>query len=85
MRGGRSFLILLVVALGLGAYIYFVESKREPSSTTAAVKKDKVFSVNSATFDDLEIRAVSGETTTLKKKNALWEIVAPEAMTADSA
>ena len=29
MRGGRSFLILLVVALGLGGYIYFVESKRD--------------------------------------------------------
>ncbi len=84
MRGGRSFLILLVVALGLGAYIYFVESKREPAGETAAVKKDKVFSIDSSKFEEIEIHAASGETTTLKKKNGLWEIVAPEAMTADS-
>ena len=30
MRGLRSFHVLLVVAAGLGAYLYFVESKREP-------------------------------------------------------
>lgn len=85
MRGGRSFLILLVVALGLGAYIYFVESKREPAGETAAVKKEKVFTTDSSKFDEVEVRAASGETTTLKKKNGLWEIVAPEAMTSDSA
>ena len=54
MRGGRSFLILLVVALGLGAYIYFVESKREPADT-AASKKDKVF-----TADSVEVRGDRG-------------------------
>ena len=33
MRGLRSFLLLLVVALALGAYLYFVESKRDPAAT----------------------------------------------------
>jgi hypothetical protein len=33
MRGGRSLLILLVVAVGLGAYAYFVESKRDRAAT----------------------------------------------------
>jgi hypothetical protein len=84
MRGGRSFLILLVVALGLGAYIYFVESRREPAGDTAAAKKDKVFSVDSSKFEELELRAASGETTTLKKKNGLWEIVSPESVPTDS-
>ena len=40
MRGLRSFLLLLVVALALGAYVYFVESKRDPSSGD---DKEKVF------------------------------------------
>ena len=52
MRGGRSLLVLLVVALGLGAYIYFVESKRDPAGADA---KEKAFSVVAADdhgFDD---------------------------------
>jgi hypothetical protein len=83
MRGGRSFLVLLVVALGLGAYVYFVEMKRDPADT-AGTKKDKVFSTDSSTYEEMEIRAASGETTTLKKVNGLWEIVAPESLTTDS-
>ena len=83
MRGGKSFLLLVIVALGLGAYIYFVEMKRDPAES-ADTKKDKVFTVDSATFEEIEIRAASGETTTLKKVNGLWEIVAPEALTTDS-
>jgi hypothetical protein len=85
MRGGRSLLILFVVALGLGGYIFFVESKREPGGgDTAAVKKAKVFTTESSKFEEVNIHAVTGETTTLKKKNGLWEIVAPQAMPTDS-
>jgi hypothetical protein len=84
MRGGRSFLILMVIALGLGAYIYFVESKREPAGDTAAAKKEKVFSIDSAKLDEIEVKSVSGETTTLKKKDGAWEITAPEPMPTDS-
>lgn len=83
MGRGRNFLILLALALGLGGYIYFVEWDREPASETSA-KKDKVFTVDSAKFDEVEIRAASGEVTTLKKVNGLWEIVKPEAVPTDS-
>jgi hypothetical protein len=84
MRGGRSFLILVAVALGLGAYIFFVESKREPAGDTAVAKKDKVFTVDTSTFEEIDLAAESGEKTTLKKKNGLWEIVAPEEVATDS-
>ena len=80
MARGRSFLILVVVALGLGAYIFFVESKRDPSEATATAKKDKVFSTDSSKYEEIEIKAASGETTTLKKVNGLWEIVKPESL-----
>ena len=32
MRGSKSFIGLLVVLLALGAYLYFVESKRTPGA-----------------------------------------------------
>ena len=40
MRGGWSTLALVAAALGLGAYIYFVESKRPDTEA-----KEKVFAV----------------------------------------
>jgi hypothetical protein len=82
MRGGRSFVILIALALGLGGYIYFVEMKREPSGALAT--KDKVFTLESDTIEALEVRAASGETTTLKKTGADWQITAPEALEADA-
>jgi Domain of unknown function (DUF4340) len=80
MRSGRSLLVLLVVALGLGAYIYFVESKREPSD---AEKKDKVFSTDASKIDEVEVHAASGDVTTLKKNGDKWSIVAPVSAAAD--
>ena len=82
MRGGKSFLILLVLALGLGAYAYFVESKRD-GSDTPVVKHDKVLSLDSSKIEELEVRASSGDVTRLKKNGADWQIVAPETMEAD--
>jgi hypothetical protein len=74
---------LLVVALGLGAYIYFVEMKREPAGV-ATTSKEKVFTTESSKYEELEIRAASGDVTTLKKVNGLWEIVKPEPVPTDS-
>jgi hypothetical protein len=81
MRGGRTFLFLLVVALGLGAYIYFVENKRTPSDTPA---KDKVFTADTSKIDTIEVKASSGDTTTIKKNGTDWQIVAPQTMDADA-
>lgn len=81
MRGGKSLLVMLGVAAALGAYIYFVELKRDPSGT--AEKKDKVFTVESNKIEELEIRAASGETTTLKKQGDNWQIVSPAGLDVD--
>ena len=82
MRGLRSFLLLLVVGAGLGAYVYFVESKRDPSD---ADKKDKVFSIESDKIDELVVKSESGERTTLKKAGTEWKIVEPVAAESDGA
>jgi hypothetical protein len=76
MRGLRSFLVLLVVAIGLGAYIYFVERKR-PSAEDAATKREKVFTVESSAIEELEIQSEKGERTKLTKTGGAWRIVAP--------
>ncbi len=80
MRGGRSLLVLLVLALALGAYIYFVEAKREPAGTETT---EKVFSIDASAIDHLEIHSTKGETTTLDKSSGTWKITAPVAAEAD--
>lgn len=82
MHGVRSFIVLIVIGLGLGAYLYFVESKRDPSGVD---KKDKVFAIESDKIDELTVKAESGEKTTLKKSGSDWQIVEPLSAPTDSA
>jgi Domain of unknown function (DUF4340) len=82
MRGLRSFLLLLIVGLGLGGYIYFVESKRDPS---AGDKKDKVFAVEADKIEEITVKSESGEQTTLRKTGTDWQVTAPVATQPDSA
>ncbi len=82
MRGFRSFLLLLVVAAGLGAYLYFVESKRDPAD---ADKKAKVFTVEADKIDELVVKSESGDRTTLKKTGTEWQVVEPVATPSDGA
>ena len=76
MQRGRSFLILIVVALALGAYIYFVESKRDPLATEA---KGKVFTLEPGTLEEIEVKADSAEVTRIRKEGGEWQIVRAEA------
>src|SRR5262245_44742229 len=80
MRGGRSLLALLVLAAGLGAYIYFVESKRD--LTDPETRKDKVFAVETGKIEEVELHSPNGNTT-LKKNGTTWQIVAPVTAAAD--
>jgi hypothetical protein len=80
MRGGRSLLVLLVLAAGLGAYIYFVEAKRDPG---AGEKKAKIFTVDATKIDDVEVHAASGDVTHVKKTGDTWAIVSPVSAPAD--
>lgn len=83
MRGGRSFLILLAVALGLGAYIYFIEAERDPTGTSV-VPGEKVFAVEAGTIEEVQVQAVSGDTTTLRRSGDGWQIVEPTELEADT-
>src|SRR5262249_38153815 len=83
MRGGKSFLILLVIAGAIGAYAYFVESKRDKSDT-AATKHDKVWTIDASKIEAIDVKASNGDLTKLKKNGTTWQIVAPETMEADA-
>ena len=57
MKRGLSTLVLVVLALALGAYIYFVESKRKPASERTD-EKGKVFAgLESAKLEELEVKS----------------------------
>lgn len=83
MRSGRSFLLLLLIAAGLGGYIYFVEMKRDPAADTTA-PKEKVFTLTPGSIEEVQITNASAETTRVKRTDATWTITAPETAEADT-
>ena len=76
-----STLILLVVALGLGGYLYFVESERPIADENA---KKKVFTYDAAKINQLQVKSSKGEVTALRKgADDVWTIVQPANAPAD--
>jgi len=74
MRGLKSTIALLVVLAGLGAYVYFVASKAEDTTS----KNERLFpGVVSDNIDELTVKSESGDVTTLKKQDNKWTITAP--------
>lgn len=82
MRSSRSFIILVAVAIAVGGYAYFVDSKKDLTDTSA--KKAKVFATASGKIEEIEVHTAAGAATKLKKSGEAWQIVAPEAADADS-
>ena len=70
-----STLILLVIALGLGGYLYFVESERPVSDPDA---KKQVFTYDAAKINQVQIKSSGGDVTALRKgADDTWTIVQP--------
>jgi hypothetical protein len=83
MRSGRSFLLMLVVAVGLGSYIYFVEMKRDPAADTATPARDKVFTIPTGTISEVEVTNAMAEVTKVTRRDTTWTLTAPETAEAD--
>lgn len=82
MSRGASTGLLFLVLVGLGAYIWFVERKREPVDPDA---KAKVFAALQADqIEELTVTSSKGETTTLKKDGGTWRLTAPVAAEVDA-
>jgi Domain of unknown function (DUF4340) len=83
MRGLRSTIALIVVLIGLGAYIYFVTWKQSEGGDTAT-KQDKVFDkLEADKIEELKIKSDKGDTTTVRKESGAWQITQPAATKAD--
>jgi hypothetical protein len=82
MRGLRSFGGLVVILIALGAYLYFVESKKPAGSD--ADKKEKAFTVEADKIEEFTLKSESGERTTLRKNGADWQIVQAAGVKPDS-
>lgn len=83
MRGLRSTLVLLVLAIGLGAYVYFVERHRPPASE--AEPDEKLFTFEADDVATLEVRSEEGTVTEMERTGDAWRIVAPIDAPADDA
>jgi hypothetical protein len=76
-----STLILLLVALGLGGYLYVFESNRPIEDENA---KTKVFAHDAAKINQVQVKSSAGEVTALRKgANDTWTIVQPSEAPAD--
>jgi hypothetical protein len=80
MRRFGSTVILLVVAVGFGAYLYFVDAKKPVADEKA---KQKIFSYDSSKIVQLQIKSATGDVTSLKKGSGGWTIVKPVDSQAD--
>jgi hypothetical protein len=82
MRSGKSLLVLLVVLGGLVAYLYFVDANK-PVTSEGGEQKQKVFTVDSAKINELNVKSSSGERSTLKKSKDGWQMAEPAGVKAD--
>lgn len=82
MKGLRSFVVLLVIAAGLGAFLYY-DSRRAPSDEK---KQEKVFAdVQADKVDQVTVKDVAGDRATVQKQGAGWQLTQPAAAAADEA
>jgi len=81
MRGLKSTIALLVVLIGLVAYIYFVDSKKPASG--APETKAKAFTVDADQIEEIQIKPASGEASRVQKTNGTWQLTEPEKADAD--
>jgi hypothetical protein len=83
MRGLTSTLILVVVLAGLGAYIYFVDSKRPAASAGGdSETKEKVFTVDVDKINELRV-TYQGQSSLLRKADGGWKLLEPTQIDAD--
>ena len=82
MKGLRSFLVLLVVAAGLGIFLYY-DSSRDPASES---KQEKVFAgLESDKIEQVTVTSATGEKTTAQKQGTVWQLTSPATAAADEA
>jgi hypothetical protein len=72
--------VAALLALGLGAYIYFVELKRDPE---AKADKEKVLTFPREAVSEVHIQRAGGDVVRVVREGQAWKIVEPLAADAD--
>lgn len=72
MKRGRSFLLLLALAAGVGAYVWFVEMPRD--TTAADTPAEKLFEVDATRIQEVVVTNEAGERSTLTKRGDTWTL-----------
>src|SRR5437762_12769484 len=81
MRVYQSTHVLLVVLLFASGYAYYITKKPAEDSSS---KQEKVFgTIQADKIEQIRVKSVSGDTTTLKKENGVWQVVEPIKARAD--
>jgi hypothetical protein len=80
--GLRSTIVLLVVLAGLGGYIYFVESERDPAAADAKARAFPDLSADA--IEEIQIKSADGETSRVLRDGDDWRLVEPRALDADT-
>ncbi len=79
----KSTLIVVLVALALGAFVYFYDSKHTPKTSTEGTNKP-AFSSKPADFSSITLQR-KGDTAILVKKGSGWQLTKPIEAKADLA
>ena len=83
MRGTRSTLLLLLVFVSLGSYVYFVELNRDPSSETPP--NEQLFDWSADDITSLVIESGDQNTEIIRDRtNDNWRVQSPVETTADN-
>jgi hypothetical protein len=78
----KSTLTVVVVAIALGAFVYFYDSKHNPKPASTAEASKPAFSVKSADISNLTIQH-AGQAVSLSKKGSEWDLTQPVQTRAD--
>ena len=81
MRGVRSLILLILIAIPLGWIAY--RDWQKPAGEDGP-KKDKVFAVEADKIEEIALKSESGERTRLQKSGEGWKVVAPAAAEPDT-
>ncbi|MFZ0332952.1 MAG: DUF4340 domain-containing protein [Candidatus Acidiferrales bacterium] len=78
----KSTLIVVVVAIALGAFVYFYDSKHNPKPASAEEPSKAAFSVKPAEISSLTLHQTGG-IVSLSKKGSQWNLTQPVETLAD--
>src|SRR5690606_8361491 len=82
VKRGRSFLILLALAVALGGYVWFVELQRDPGAVDTPA--EKVFTLDAAQIQQVRVRNDAGDESVIRRTGDRWTFADDAAVDVDA-